>query len=809
MSKFRLFFCLLGVFCLTLCLTAQGQSVRKQADLAYGGRAFERAIPLYEQELMTGDLSLAQRRNLLIKLADSYRQIQDYIQAERTYRQLVGESPELPADQYIVWLHYAQTLGQNGKFKESAEAFERYETKPQTAVGYLPALGDDTGALANDRGEYALDFLPINTPKAEFSPMFYKSGLVYVSANGNHGRGFLQFGKSSFLDLRYLPDLSNLTPRSGRIGTGQSTLGRDYYSGPTANDVQTISFMGGRQMNAGWGYGNALSPASRFDRSLNTKYHEGPATFSHDGTRVYFTRNNYNNGETGRSSDGVNKLKLYTAVQQNGVWQTIEELPFNSDEYSVGHPALGRLRHGAPDELLYFASDMPGGFGGTDIYVCHRTDGAWGKPVNLGGSVNSKGNELFPFADEKGNLYFSSDGLPGKGALDVFYASLTATGDGVNWVKNLPEPINSPADDFGIITDGTRQAGYFSSNRKNGGADDDLYHFARTGEQFACRELIVQVYDAQTNAPLPEVSLTISQQNESGEPRRLKTDPNGMVRFCIEADNDFTVLAAQTGFQPNRAGLSTRDLVDRQPLQLALPLVHEEADDTTEPAPEPAVNEPVALVATQAPAGDAPVMFSGHVRFQATGKPAPGAIVTLQSRCDSTRLNLITDLSGQYSFPLKSDCNDYLLTVRKAGYASFGSRVGTDSGNTADLTLFRTGDVVRIDNVLYDVNKADIRPDAAAELDRIVTLMTEHPTMVLELRSHTDSRSSAQYNKTLSAARAKAAVAYLVDKGIAANRLRSAGFGESLPVNKCKDGVACTEEEYQQNRRTEIRVVTF
>ncbi len=808
MPMFRLLPCLIGgLLWVATCLNANGQSVRQQADLAYRGRAYDRAIPLYEKELTNGsNLSIPQRRDLLLKLGYSYRQLQDNVQAERVWKQLVTESPVLPADQHIVWLYYAQALGANGKFKESAEVYEKYEIKPQTAaLGYLPVLTEDPTALANDRGEYDIDFLSINTTKAEFSPMYYKDGLVYVSANGNHGRGFLAFGKASFLDLRYVPDLSTLGVRTGRTANTHP-LGTDFYSAPTANDVQTVSFVGGRQASAGDGYANAaVAPATRFDRSLNTRYHEGPATFTHDGTRVYFTRNNYNNGEARQSSDGVNKLKLYTAVQQNGVWQDIQELAFNNDEYSVGHPALGRTRHGEPDQLLYFASDMPGGFGGTDIYVSHWKDGAWGKPVNLGSAVNSKGNELFPYADEKGNLYFASDGLPGKGALDVFYAALTATGDGVNWVKNLPEPINSAADDFGIITDGNRQTGFFSSNRKNGGADDDLYRFTRKGDLFGCRELIVQVYDAITNAPMPDVNLTITQRDESGEPRRLKTDPTGTVRFCIESDNDFLVAATQAGFQPNRAGLSTRDLLDRQPIQLALPLARQE-EVTEQEANQPVINEPVSVVTRP---GSAPAMFSGHVRLQKNNQPVAGATVTLQSRCDSTRLHIVTDASGAYSFPLKPDCNDYALAVRKPGYASFGTRVGSNGSNTGDLIMFRAGDIVKIDNVLYDVNKADIRPDAAAELDRLVTLMRDNPTMAIELRSHTDSRSSAMYNKTLSTNRAKSAAAYLVEKGIAAGRVKAMGFGESMPVNKCADGVTCSEEEYQQNRRTEIRVLKF
>ena len=150
----------------------------------------------------------------------------------------------------------------------------------------------------------------------------------------------------------------------------------------------------------------------------------------------------------------------------------------------------------------------------------------------------------------------------------------------------------------------------------------------------------------------------------------------------------------------------------------------------------------------------------------------------------------------------------YLLEAIKEGMGTTGSHIAKDGSGETDLLMFRKGDVITIDNIYYDLNKATIRPDAAAELDKVVALMSKYTAMTIEMRSHTDSRATAQYNKTLSANRAKAATAYLKSKGIAAKRMVANGYGESVLLNKCKDGVDCPDADHQQNRRTEIKILT-
>ncbi|AQG78156.1 carboxypeptidase regulatory-like domain-containing protein [Spirosoma montaniterrae] len=769
---------------------AWGQSVLRQADRQFDQLAYTKAAELYEQALARPEgLSESERRSASAKLGYSYQQVRDMPNAERVYRDLV-KAGELSAEYNQCYLFFAQALASNGKYSEAQEAYEKY-SKLQAADKRGPMFSKlyrDVSVLTKNAGSYKVEFLKINTKKAEFSPMLYKDGLVFVSANENSGiKRIFKWSNTPFLDLYYVPELKSIrASKASSLGASERRLrrvsgtpvlrplGRDDYSAPTANDSRTVGFYG-NSINMGY-EDQPISESDRFSRSLNTKYHEGPTTFTKDGSRVIFTRNNYTEGKYRQSSDGINKLKLYTATQTNGFWSEAEEMPFNSDEYSSGHPALSK-----DDQLLYFSSDRPGGFGGTDIYVSRMQNGKWGEPVNLGKDVNSKGNELFPFVDEKNNLYFASDGLPGLGELDIFYAQLTPEGKQAVSVRNVGAPLNSPKDDFGIVTDGDRMSGFFSSNRKNGGSDDDLYRFTREGSMYPCRELIVSVFDAESKEPL--VNTSVALDNPANDKQmQLKTDAEGLVRICLDSDNEVSFLVTQEGYLDNKVGFSTRNLSDDQPTRLDIPLA------------KPTVTAPNATV------------LRGRVTTQKDKKPIAGVKVVLINECDGTSQETTTGADGSYEFATKPGCN-YLLEAMKDNMGTTGSRVLADGTGSTELTMFKKGDVVKIDNIFYDLNKADIRPDAATELDKLVDLMNKYPNMTIEMRSHTDSRATAQYNRTLSGNRAKSAVAYLKSKGISPKRMVAKGYGESLPLNKCKDGVKCSEEDYQQNRRTEIKIL--
>ena len=786
------FFSILGLVWL-LSFPLLAQSLTKQADRQFDLLAYTKAVELYEQALAKPSITDEERRAARSKLAYSYGQLRDTPNAERVYRDLVG-SGELPAEYSQTYLYYAQALASNGKYRESQEAYDKYgklqDSDKRPTV--FSKLYRDVSALTRNAGSYSVEFLDMNTRKAEFSPVLYKGGLVFVSANneGNGVKRIFNWNTTPFLDLYYLPDVQTLSGTKAATLGGSKTkrrkkvrtqlirpLGRDDFTASTANDSRTIGFYGGTNISLGYEE-VPISESDRFSQTLNTKYHEGPATFSKDGTRVIFTRNNYSNGRYGKSSDGINKLKLYTATQTNGFWTEAEELPFNSNEFSTGHPALSK-----DDKLLYFSSDRPGGFGGTDIYVSAWANGGWGEPVNLGKEVNSKGNELFPFVDEKNNLYVASDGHPGLGALDMFYAQLSDDGKQAKSVRNLGEPLNSPQDDFGIVTDADRKTGYFSSNRKRGGDDDDVYRFTRQGSMYPCRELTVIVFDADSKEPLANTTLAVDNPANDKQ-KQLTTDAKGQVQLCLNADSEFKFSATREGYLANKVGFSNKDLADDEPSRLEIAL--------SKPREEPKV----------------PTTLRGRVSTQTGKKPIAGVKVVLINECDGSSQETKTETDGTYSFTVQAGC-DYSIEAMKDNMGTAGSRVAKDGTGSPDMTMFKKGDVMKIDNIYYDMNKATVRPDAAVELDKVVALMTKYRTMKIEMRSHTDSRSSAMYNKTLSGSRAKSAVDYLKGKGISPKRMIAKGYGESALLNKCKDGVKCSEEQHQQNRRTEIKILTL
>ncbi|QHW00512.1 carboxypeptidase regulatory-like domain-containing protein [Spirosoma endbachense] len=807
---------ILGVLLWLGCSTtawSQADSLLRQAERLLSYKAYGRAIDAYTQILSEqGDqLTTAQKATAQGKLAYAYQQVGDGVKAERYYREALTNGTDEDPQQL---LQFAQTLASNGKYQESQKQYERYLQLRENTPSRRPSVTPDGDVpISGGRKEairYRLEYLALNSAGEEFSPAFYQEGLVYVS--GKKGGSAIETkgngGGAGYLDLFYVPNRNSLKiasiinadgstskPVNERI-KNERQVGSDEYTRPTANDSRTVpGFDASINITEGLGYDvRSTSSGQRFSKTINTKYHEGPATFSKDGSRIIFTRNNYNEGRSGKSDEGVNKLKLYTARQQNGIWIDVEELPFNSDEYSVGHPTLSR-----DEQFLYFASDMPGGFGGTDIYVSRFLNGQWGRPVNLGQTVNTKGNELFPFVDDAGNLYFSSDGRGGLGALDVFFATL-ANPSTVQSVEHLDAPINSAEDDFGLITDAGRRGGYFSSSRRDG--NDNIYRFVRESSLFGCRDLTIRLYDTNTDAPLDSVTVLVKAKGEGRPDQTITTDRNGLVRICLEGNNNFTFQASRDGYINSTIGFTTRALTDDQPTRLEISMMKPTVIMDTIPD---ASAGPVSLTRSR---------ITGIVISERDRRPIEGVTVRLRNECDRTQLEYVTGSDGRYSFDLDPGC-DYTLVASKPEFGTNTNRIkrlpkkAKPKELSADLRMLSVGDVVTIDNIYYDLDRYSLRPDAARELDRLVATMRKYPSLVIEIRSHTDSRGDAGHNKILSTERAKAVANYLNSRGISRKRMVAIGMGESQLVNNCTDGVICTDAEHQRNRRTEFKVVSI
>jgi outer membrane protein OmpA-like peptidoglycan-associated protein len=424
--------------------------------------------------------------------------------------------------------------------------------------------------------------------------------------------------------------------------------------------------------------GNWMTP-ELLKGDINGRFHEGPATFTADGKTVYFTRSNYLKRRMEVNDQQENNLKIFQATLIDGEWKNLAEFPYNSDDYSCGHPTLS-----ADGKTLYFISDMPGGEGGTDIYASQWEDGVWSTPVNLGRTINTSGNEMFPFIHDDGALYFSSDAHNSMGGLDVFITYF----NGKRWMQpeNLNYPLNSSKDDFGFSLNRNNHSGFVSSSRNEA---DQMFAFEKHPPTF---NLIGTARYKGTITPVEGVIVEIT-NSKTGEIETVMSDANGNFKLKLQPEMEYDLYCTKMG-------------------------------------------------------------------------------------CFS-RTDKISTLGLKYSEDFYANYEVEPIVIDKP---------------------------IVLENIYYDFDKWEIRPDAALELDKLVQLLIDNPKIDIEMGSHTDARGSDHYNLVLSDKRAHAAVQYLISKGIDSARLTHHGYGETVPVNACTNAVECPEEQHQQNRRTEFKV---
>lgn len=687
---------MIGLFLLPFTMQAQQKSniapFINKATKEYTSLRYVSTIQILTQALKKDPENVVAKE----MLANSYRKIKDYDNAAIWYAQL-SVAKELKPE----WaLQYAEVLANQKKYTESEKWYQKYQTLVATdarAAAFVKAY-PAINALAKDQGQFKINYTDLNTVNSEYAPAFYKNGLIF-SSNRNRfevTRTIFGWDETPFTDLYVVDQLSDIKAvntdslikevRRDSLKLKKLYKVNDDDTRPTSNDSKVLGNLSLPYKEDTLGQLFVLNEKAKLiGGKVNTKYHEGPAVVLPDGSLI-FTRNNVINGKTGKSKEGINKLKLYTA--SGSTWDNIEAFPFNNDEYSVGHPAVNKQ-----GTLLVFASDMPGGFGGVDLYYSKRNSltEAWTKPVNMGKAVNTEGDEMFPSISADSILFFASTGHPGLGGLDIFQIGLKGeTAQGV--ALNLGAPINSSVDDFGLIRSENGKMGFFTSNRRG---NDDIYSFV--GEKkvivekpvFALEGLVL---NKETNLPIKEATVTLTEPNLG--PINVKTDVNGAFRFKLAEKSDYVLTGEKAGFMKATDYVSTNGLTKSEVLKRNL-------------------------------------------------------------------------------------------------YMS-------------EIVI---GKAIKIENIFYDFDKYNIRPDAAQELDKLVTVLKENPTIWIELGSHTDSRGNDLYNLKLSQNRANSAVEYIISKGIAKERITAKGYGETMLVNKCANGVKCTEEEHQLNRRTEFKIV--
>ena len=415
----------------------EGGKVNTSVDKEYNNLKYKEVIRDLSKLVKSGDNS----PEVLAKLANAYYFNVEMEEAAKWYGELLAQ--ELPLD-FENYYRYAMALKAMGQYEAANNYLKKFAVlvpEDSRSKKYLDSP-DYLTTIDRLSGNFTIENLDLNSRFSDFGTSFYKKGIVFASSRGE-GKLY-KWNEQPFLDLFYLEE-------------------------------------------------NGDSP-KRFSTTLNTKFHESSTSFTNDGKTIYFTRNNYINGKKRKSSDKVVGLKIYKAtLNDDGNWTNITSMPFNNDEYNVAHPALS-----LDNKKLYFASDMPGTRGKSDIFVVDvLEDGSYGEPTNLGDVINTEGRENFPYVSNNGTLYFSSDGHQGLGGLDIFYANLNTD---IEKIENLGKPINSSRDDFEFIIDEFTNLGYLTSNRYNGKGDDDIYKFERE----ICNQLVAgTVVDKNTNIVIP------------------------------------------------------------------------------------------------------------------------------------------------------------------------------------------------------------------------------------------------------------------------------------------------------------------
>ena len=639
-------------FLCTTSLFAQHERELQKANDMYKNYAYVDAIKIYEKIAEKGYVN----QEMLESLGNSYYYNAEYKNALRWYEQLFEEGKyDVKAEYYY---RYAQALKSVGRYDESDKMMNKFPEltgNTDTRAVLFEENQDYQEVINSNSGRLELHPVSINTEFSEYGTALYGDKLVFTAANS---------GKTS------------------KGGVSQWT-GESYYDLYTADRDQ-----------------QALSNKKFFSTTINTPFNESTAVFTKDGNTMYFTRNNYVNRKIGTNVENTILLKILRATKDsNGHWGNVVEVPFNSDNYNVAHPAL------SPDEkFLYFASDMDGTLGESDIFrVEILGDNQYGTPENLGDIINTSGRESFPFVSKNNILYYSSDGIPGLGGLDIFAVKFYENGT-VSKPINIGMPGNSADDDFCFVMDSDTKVGFLSSNRPGGKGRDDIYSFYEEKPLvFDCEKMIKGVLkDSEKNDVIADGVIVLSDKTMK-EVARQKTKEDGSFAF---------------------------DKVDCKDLYYYL----------------------------RAEIGD---------------------YVTTEVKVD---LNVEGDVF--YEFMIKP------------------REIAIDK----DVDLAK---VLNIKEIYFDFDKSDIRPDAAVELAKIVEVMRENPKMKIDIRSHTDSRGDDSYNLRLSDRRAKATLEWMVKQGIERKRLTAKGYGETQLVNGCSNGVPCTEEEHQANRRSEFIIISM
>lgn len=521
-----------------------------------------------------------------------------------------------------------------------------------------------------------------------------------------------------------------------------------------------------------------LIQTSEFSKEPNNMIFESDITFTPDYSTIYFTWNNFYNE---KKELGFNKWKtlhlVKASINKNYEITNITSLPFNNDNYSLKNPKISE-----DGSQLFFVSDMPSGYGKTDIYVVEiNNDGTYSEPKNLGPTINTTEAELYPFVDNQNTLYFSSNGHKGHGNLDIFKSTFKI-GE-FQTVENLPAPINSKSDDFALVTNITSNSGYFTSNREHGKGGVDIYTFKKI--QIQCEKVILgKILNSLNQEPINNTFVSLF-HNDILQ-KTINTKSNNLFTFNLECDENYKIIAQKDEFTVTELNLSTSNLSEIE------------------------ISKTILITPI-----NCQKLISGVVLDKSKKQPLRGAVVKIYKLVDSITLD------NEANFNLALDCDtNYKIVASHKNYNENNLVINTSNITSEDLkteillppltdfiTIKENKKIIKTAPIYFDLNSSYLKHSSKVELDKVVEIMKKYPNIVIKSQSYTDSRESHKYNMWLSDRRAKRTVNYIISKGISPDRISGKGFGETQLVNKCSNNVPCSEDDHQANRRTEFNLI--
>jgi outer membrane protein OmpA-like peptidoglycan-associated protein len=697
------------------------QSNFRKAEIMYGQQGYRNAIDMY-RVVLDHDPHNHQAKE---RVAECYFRMGMFREAKHWYSELTEEkNPKAEA-----YYQLGQIFSILGQYDSAKIAFEQYTSlNPSDKRG--PHKTDFINHLSfyrKDSGSYQIVRQWYNSKEADFSPQHFGEGIVFVSSRD----------RDLFIKRK---SLSAINETEGLLNA--------FYANPSFDSTQSMD-----------------SQVSLFySKALNSPYHDGPVTFYDNGKRIAFTRNILQNGKPVRDEMGRVNLELYFAsLGENRTLTKIDRFPFNSPSYSIAHPWI------SPDgTVLYFSSNMPGGYGGADVYESSFISGKWSEPKNLGENINTAGDEYSPFLWNNELLYFSSNGLGGFGGLDIF---VSRKSDQFASPQNVGSPINSSRDDFGLIADLQGREGYFASNRNDD--NDDIFKFI-INKAF----VMGQVRELQNHLPVPLASVVIKCEQDSLLNRKLNADESGRFTIELAVEKKYKVEAHKEGY--------------------------------TSLEPETFYPQKYSLIADtlQVNLWKNELFAKGIVYSNEQQKALSNAMVYLSNLSTGKTDSIRTGDMGTYNFLVLPN-SSYRITARYPGYLENGFNLNTKAlfrGSLLNDILLEEKYLEKL-TILFDYNKWDVRPEFIVDLQKVIRSLKHFKNAIVYIGAHADSQGTREYNKKLSDKRAQSVVRFLNSSNIPAGRIQAYGFGEELILNLCSDGVECTNEEHSLNRRAEIKVL--